>query len=134
MEGERRFRAKRGKFYIHVGTETMVCCWGISSPKQPTGDTLDITGLNMQAGGGGEADSRRPQHLTSTTEGPTRGGSCDHHHEPWALISVTEFHSKTEVMSRGRLYGEDTKRRETYLGKRVLYTRYKTVRFLQCGD
>ena len=122
-----------GKFYSHVRTETLVCHRGIRAPQQPTGGPLDRICLNIQAGGGGESASCRPQRLTSTSKGSMGVVPCDCNRKPWSVIPGTEFHAKTEVTSEGKLDVEDVDRGETYLRTRGLHTRDKTTRFIKSG-
>ena len=76
--------ANRGKFYIHVGTETLVCHQCIGAPQRPTGGPSDKTRFKMRAKGGKEASSQLPQHLPGTSEGSKGGAPCYYHREPWA--------------------------------------------------
>ena len=95
--------SERGKFYIHVKTETLARRRGICAPQRPTGGPLDNTCSNMWAGGGGEDANRRPQRLSGTSEVPKGGAPSDRHRKPWADRPGTALHAKTEVPSRRKL-------------------------------
>ena len=115
-------------------TVASVRCWGIHAPQQLTGGLSYDTSFNMWAGGGGEDANRRPQRLSGTSEVPKGGAPSDRHHKPWADITSTKLHAKTEVPSGWKLDVDIVEIRETYLGVGGLHIRDKTSIFLQCGN
>ena len=98
---------KRGKFYNHIGTETLVHCRDIRFDQRSTYNQLDKASIRGQAERGEEVDCRQPQRMPEKYEGPTGRKTSDRLRGIWPDRPSTTLFTETEVSSRGELEMEN---------------------------
>ena len=94
---------KPGKFYNHVGTETLVQHWGLRAAQQPTYDHLDKASVIVRDEGCGESACRLPQRLRGKSEVPLGRITSNRLCGTWPDVPSTTLLAKTEVSSGGEL-------------------------------
>ena len=117
------FWTKRGKFYNHVGTETLVRRRGLHSAQQPTHNQLDKSSVRVRAKGDGETSCWQPQYLPGKSEGTAGITTRNLTRSTWPDGPITSLITETEVLSGGELDVENVEVGETYLGAWRLHLR-----------
>ena len=117
------FWTKRGKFYNHVGTETLVRHRGLHAAQQPTYDQQDKASIRVRAKGDEEASCWRPQCLPGKSEGTAGRTTRNRPRRRWPDGPITTLLTKTEVLRGGQLDVDIVEGGETYLGAGRLYLR-----------
>ena len=91
------FWTKRGKFYNHVGKETLVRRRGLHAAQRPTYDQLDKARIRVRDENDGEAACRRHQRLPGKSEGPAGRTTSNLPCGIWPEKPSTTLLTKTEL-------------------------------------